>query len=417
MCYVFHGEPKEGGEDEVVQYLEDVVRAQLGEVVQQARTQAARRGARHLGVEDLIFLVRHDREKLNRIRTYLSWKDVRKKVKDSEGADEELDNMEGEPADRTLKASKMQVQIPWDVTNMFGDFLSEETDGADDEEVEAYEDSKKRLREADNLTRTMTKEQYLHYADCAQASFVYRKSKKFRDFLNLNNSLDGAAFNDEVMDVLGFLAYEMVRTLCEAGIATKRSLALSRANAAVTELRLEKERERKEEEKEARRRKRERKAEGEEGDGEGKGKGKGKEMEEDTKDTPTNEDGKPSPSTAADSTSKKPRRNVASAASPSAASPRSPPRTLLAPTSLFSEPVASSSLPTTLGSNSTDPTTAEAIIEGLVGEVLGAQEKGAPLLLHEVNAGYGAMLQGKASLKASGMRNWRGGVARSNRFI
>jgi transcription initiation protein SPT3 len=49
-------------------------------------------------VEDLIFLLRHDREKLNRIRTYLSWKDVRKKVKDSEGADEELDNMEGEPA-------------------------------------------------------------------------------------------------------------------------------------------------------------------------------------------------------------------------------------------------------------------------------------------------------------------------------
>lgn len=36
MCYVFHGEPKEGGEDEVVQYLEDVVRAQLGEVVSPA---------------------------------------------------------------------------------------------------------------------------------------------------------------------------------------------------------------------------------------------------------------------------------------------------------------------------------------------------------------------------------------------
>lgn len=114
----------------------------------------------------MIFLLRHDREKLNRIRTYLSWKDVRKKVKDSEGADEELDNMEGEPAgeslslfcglnkadevyitaDRNLKAHKMRVQIPWDVSNMFGDFLSEETDGADDEEVAAYEDSKKRLR-------------------------------------------------------------------------------------------------------------------------------------------------------------------------------------------------------------------------------------------------------------------------------
>lgn len=40
----------------------------------------------------------------------------------------------------------MQVQVPWDVSNMFGDVLSEETDGADDEEVAAYEDSKKRLK-------------------------------------------------------------------------------------------------------------------------------------------------------------------------------------------------------------------------------------------------------------------------------
>ena len=53
------------------------------------------RGARFLAVEDLIFLIRHDRAKVNRLRTYLSWKDVRKKVKESE-ADEtpEMDTTE-----------------------------------------------------------------------------------------------------------------------------------------------------------------------------------------------------------------------------------------------------------------------------------------------------------------------------------
>ena len=51
----------------------------------QARALASRRGARHLSAEDLIFLIRHDRAKVNRLRTYLSWKDVRKHAKDSDG--------------------------------------------------------------------------------------------------------------------------------------------------------------------------------------------------------------------------------------------------------------------------------------------------------------------------------------------
>ncbi len=51
----------------------------------QARALATRRGARYLSSEDLIFLIRHDRGKVNRLRTYLSWKDVRKHAKDSGG--------------------------------------------------------------------------------------------------------------------------------------------------------------------------------------------------------------------------------------------------------------------------------------------------------------------------------------------
>ena len=58
-------------------------------------------------MDDLIFLMRHDREKLLRIRTYLSWKDVRKKVKDSE-ADEELDNTEEDGQSPALQGGIVQ---------------------------------------------------------------------------------------------------------------------------------------------------------------------------------------------------------------------------------------------------------------------------------------------------------------------
>lgn len=38
-----------------------------------------------MNAEDLIFLIRHDRAKVNRLRSFLSWKDVRKNAKDASG--------------------------------------------------------------------------------------------------------------------------------------------------------------------------------------------------------------------------------------------------------------------------------------------------------------------------------------------
>src|SRR5215510_6622757 len=86
----------------------------------------------------------------------------------------------------------------------------------------------------------MTREEYQHYSDCRQASFTYRKgkefffvgayqlkplptAKRFREFLNLPPQLDLKA-NDDTIDIVGFLAFEMVRSLTLAGLAVKKSL-------------------------------------------------------------------------------------------------------------------------------------------------------------------------------------------------
>ena len=50
----------------------------------QATSLANRRGVRSISTGDLIFLIRHDKAKVSRLRTFLSWKDVRKNVKDSD---------------------------------------------------------------------------------------------------------------------------------------------------------------------------------------------------------------------------------------------------------------------------------------------------------------------------------------------
>ncbi len=105
---------------------------------------------------------------------------------------------------------------------MFSDVLPTD-DEEDEDDIEAHEASILRLKEADDATREMTREEYQHYSDCRQASFTYRKAKRFKEFLNLPPSLDFKT-GDDTVDIVGFLAFEMVRALTIAGLEVKKSL-------------------------------------------------------------------------------------------------------------------------------------------------------------------------------------------------
>lgn len=87
---------------ETVRLVEDIVRGQIIEIVilccgycslqvTRARLLTHIRSSRFLSAEDLIFLIRDDRGKVNRLRTYLSWKDVRKKAKEEEDGDVDVE--------------------------------------------------------------------------------------------------------------------------------------------------------------------------------------------------------------------------------------------------------------------------------------------------------------------------------------
>ncbi|KAI0700618.1 TFIID-domain-containing protein [Cytidiella melzeri] len=223
MMFVF-GEVQDPA-PETVNLVEDIVRSQVIELILQARPLASRRGARYLAAEDLIFLIRHDRAKVNRLRTYLSWKEVRKHAKDSsgDGGAQEVDIPEDGADDKlTQKAQKITIKLPWELLTMFQDVLPQDEE-EDEDDIEAHEASIQRLKEADDATRQMTREEYQHYSDCRQASFTYRKAKRFKEFLNLPPHLDLKA-NDDTIDIVGFLAFEMVRSLTLAGLEVKKSL-------------------------------------------------------------------------------------------------------------------------------------------------------------------------------------------------
>jgi hypothetical protein len=79
----------------------------------------------------------------------------------------------------TAKAQKITIKLPWEIPTIYSEVLKNSGHQSDDEEdeddIEAHEASIQRLREADEATRKMTREEYQHYSDCRQASFTYRK--------------------------------------------------------------------------------------------------------------------------------------------------------------------------------------------------------------------------------------------------
>ncbi|GAA5814344.1 hypothetical protein MFLAVUS_007838 [Mucor flavus] len=203
--------------------VEDIVRSQVIEIIIQATAQASRRSSRYLSAEDLIFLMRHDRAKVNRLRSFLSWKDVRKNAKDASG--DQVEDVVEET--NTGKLHRSIIKLPWELVNQFSDVIVKSLNGddesEDEDELEAYNDSIQRLKDADDVTRVMTREEYVHYSECRQASFTYRKSKRFREWANMSSFVEVKP-NDDIVDSLGFLTYEMVSKLTVTAIKIKRDL-------------------------------------------------------------------------------------------------------------------------------------------------------------------------------------------------
>ena len=81
------------------------------------------------------------------------------------------------------------------------------------------------LQEADEVTKSMSREEYMEFAECRQASFTYKKPKKFRDWLNLGAHIDMRP-NDEILEILGFIAWEMVSRLTKTALLVKKDYEL-----------------------------------------------------------------------------------------------------------------------------------------------------------------------------------------------
>lgn len=202
---------------------------------------ASRRGSKSIHTNDLIFQIRHDQAKVSRLRTFLSWKDVRKNVKDSEdkGADADLAGgddpvggvVAGGPVDDAAKKNKKaKVGLPWEPASYYPVEVPERDDEEDEEEEEMNHITLQRLRKADERTKAMTKEEYVTWSEYRQASFTWRKGKRFREWAGFGIVTDSKP-SDDIVDILGFLTFEMVQTLTEVALKVKEQEDMARAQS------------------------------------------------------------------------------------------------------------------------------------------------------------------------------------------
>jgi transcription initiation protein SPT3 len=73
----------------------------------------------------------------------------------------------------------------------------------------------------------MTKEEYMEFAECRQASFTYKKSKKFREWLGPFSGVAGQSNgtskpSDDVLEILGFLLWEGLRRLTMTALRVQK---------------------------------------------------------------------------------------------------------------------------------------------------------------------------------------------------
>lgn len=236
---------------ETTTIIEEIVREQVVEMLKRSTALAQRRGSRSISMYDLFFQIRHDRAKVSRLKTFLSWKDVRKTAKDSDEKGPEVDLEEplvvpdqaapgAGPGGGPDAAKKQQQQgnkrtritLPWETQSFFSEQVPEREEDEEEDEEETYSATMARLKDADERTKGMTREEYVHYSECRQASFTFRKGKRFREWAGFGIVTDSKP-NDDIVDILGFLTFEIVQTLTEEALAVKKQeeeLLLARKN-------------------------------------------------------------------------------------------------------------------------------------------------------------------------------------------
>jgi len=195
---------------ETAKVLETVVLSQITGVVTQAAKVAASRGSKSLGLEDLLFLMRHSPVKVQRLVKYLTAHEV------STTSRKEAD---GDPAEPNIGRHSRRCR----------DFFQRIDEGgqlakACREELcdEVYLE---RLVRNERITRAMSDAKYEEFCKARAVGFRGKHSVEFQAALEKSLEATHLAVEKIARMVLGYLAYETLGRLVELCLLVRRDAA------------------------------------------------------------------------------------------------------------------------------------------------------------------------------------------------
>ncbi|KAK4450172.1 transcription initiation factor IID, 18kD subunit-domain-containing protein [Podospora aff. communis PSN243] len=265
MCVA--GETNEASEATTT-LIEKIVRDNIIHMITTADDLATRRGSPKFTVTDILFQVRNDPPRLERLKDYLRWRKIRstaaKSEKEASGdadlafsSDEDLpaaassssssssdDNDDNTPqttTSSTANPSKPTTKsqptatdippshLPWSTPLTFFPLplhhhephplstLDLDTDLLTRNRLKLT-----RLRKNDQRARDMSPQEYMQWAEKRKSSFTSRKRSQFRDWCRLGEIADHKTSDDEVPGLLNMLAVEWVEKLTEEAMRVRQ---------------------------------------------------------------------------------------------------------------------------------------------------------------------------------------------------
>ncbi|XP_074625750.1 transcription initiation protein SPT3 homolog isoform X2 [Acropora palmata] len=211
MMYAFGDSRKPSSESATL--IEQIVHSQMSNMVVRAADVTNMRGGRFMSVEDIIFLLRKDKEKLKQLIRFLNFKELKNKSQKQTSQDDD------EVLEATVIENKgnKRRKISYDFVGAI-DQTGELLSLFDDDDID--EIKQERNERAERLSRTLDPQQYMEFTECRQTNFN-KKAGKFKEWLDCASLIDLKP-NTPVMEIFSFLAYETVAQIVDLALLVKK---------------------------------------------------------------------------------------------------------------------------------------------------------------------------------------------------
>ncbi|KJE89013.1 hypothetical protein CAOG_00573 [Capsaspora owczarzaki ATCC 30864] len=224
MMFAF-GDAKETDKD-AAYLIEEIVQREIQQIFVNAMNCAIQRQSRYPTVQDVAIALSNDRSRMMRLHEYLNHKDISSQASAStEQADTRTANEA--PTFRTGSLSvhlsetflvdSMCATLGLDVAGLTPKVLNPVTAA--------------RLVRADNRTSNMSKAAYMDYTATRRVNFVLHTKRKFWTWVQRHPEADEhpPTHMDDVLDLLAFLAYDLIGLLAELALEVQTASRLAPA--------------------------------------------------------------------------------------------------------------------------------------------------------------------------------------------